>query len=340
MKVSIIVPVYNVEQYIDRCFESICTQTFDNEEIECLFIDDSSPDDSYSILKRRILKYSGKINYKIIRHKENKGLAGARNTGIEASTGEYIYFLDSDDEILPNCIKFLVKTASTNPDCDYIQGSALRINHLGEKFDNYVIRKDFPNYSDNKRWLTRNILGRRTIPVTAWNKLIKKDFIVSNSLSFKEGILHEDEHWNYKATLYIKKIAFCKNPTYLHYLNDGTIMTNSDKTKSLTSWGLIISDASCQTNKNISVFHRKFVYQISFNALKSYFFERHTLDDTFIKSLQRGIVKFQETIPQKGILQIVEQILRSIFFCPGKLQKLIVTTPLRVPYPLLLKLFR
>ena len=105
IKVSIIVPVYNVEKYINRCFESIINQRYTN--IECIFVDDCSPDNCFEILNQRIAEYSGEIEFRIIRHIQNKGLSEARNSGTYQSSGEYVYYLDSDDEITQDCIQIL-----------------------------------------------------------------------------------------------------------------------------------------------------------------------------------------------------------------------------------------
>ena len=103
MKISIIVPVYNVEQYIKECFGSISTQTYKGE-MECIFVDDCGQDNSVTMLNNLIKDYQGLIKFRIIHHDHNKGLSGARNTGILHATGDYLYFIDSDDTITPDCI--------------------------------------------------------------------------------------------------------------------------------------------------------------------------------------------------------------------------------------------
>ena len=91
MKISIIVPVYNVEPYIRECFSSIATQTYKGK-IECIFVDDCGQDKSVEILEELIADYHGSISFSIIHHEHNKGLSGARNTGICHATGDYLYF--------------------------------------------------------------------------------------------------------------------------------------------------------------------------------------------------------------------------------------------------------
>ena len=104
-KVSIIIPVYNVVDYIERCWKSVNAQTY--SDIELIFVDDCGTDESISKLETLISEGS-RFPVQIIKHKKNRGLSAARNTGIEASSGDYVYFLDSDDDLVPSCIEELV----------------------------------------------------------------------------------------------------------------------------------------------------------------------------------------------------------------------------------------
>ena len=135
IKVSIIIPVYNVEKYIERCLRSVISQTYSN--IECILVNDGTPDRSFEIAKEFINKYNHKeksnIDFILIEHEHNKGLSEARNTGVRASTGEYVYFLDSDDAIMPEAIKDLVQTVERNKRPDVIYGSTLLIDSKEQK---------------------------------------------------------------------------------------------------------------------------------------------------------------------------------------------------------------
>ena len=124
MKVSIIIPVYNVAPYIQRCIESVQAQTY--KDIECLLIDDCSTDESITIVEKIISECKDSSCFSIIHHNTNQGLSAARNTGIIASTGEYIYFLDSDDSITSDCIELLVHLAVKYPEADYVQGNTVQ----------------------------------------------------------------------------------------------------------------------------------------------------------------------------------------------------------------------
>lgn len=221
MKISIIVPVYNVEQYIKECFDSISAQTYKGE-IECIFVDDCGQDDSVAVLEKLIADYHGAIKFCIVHHEHNKGLSGARNTGICHAKGDYLYFIDSDDSITPDCIEKLVDLAEKYPQVDIVQGSTKsKLKWL------QLANKHFPEYSDNFKWIRKTMLLRFSIPMTAWNKLVRKDLVVKNGLYFEEGLIHEDEIWNFMLAKHVHSIAFCCDITYIYRENMDGIMGQS-----------------------------------------------------------------------------------------------------------------
>ncbi|MCW0484119.1 glycosyltransferase family 2 protein [Gaoshiqia sediminis] len=257
MKVSIIVPVYKVEEYIQRCFDSIKNQTYTT--IECIFVDDCSPDNCYEILKQQIAEYSGWIDFKILRHEQNKGLSGARNTGTLAATGEYIYYLDSDDEITPDCIDTLVKLARKYPGVEMVQGNTKTIPQPEVDWRN-IKSKGFPEYVADHLWIKKHCFSEPRIPVNAWNKLIKIDFLIENKLIFKEGIIHEDEHWMFFVSKYLHRITFSKNYGYLHYIVPGSIMQTGSDNKSILAWLTIIQDWTNNFDGEFACLQKQFAY--------------------------------------------------------------------------------
>ena len=220
MKISIIVPVYNVEPYIRECFDSIAAQTY-NGALECIFVDDCGQDRSVEIIETLMADYQGTIDFSLIHHEHNMGLSGARNTGIRHASGDYLYFLDSDDSITPDCIEKLAALAVKYPGVEIVQGSAQsKIDVLcleGKKLKEY--------YSDYK-WIRKAFLQRYTIPVTAWNKLVSRKFILLNKVFFEEGVIHEDELWNFFLAKHVRKIAFYKTNTYNYRENPNGIVKN------------------------------------------------------------------------------------------------------------------
>lgn len=238
-KVSIIVPVYNVSLYIKRCLNSIVAQTYKN--IEVIFVDDCGVDDS--IAKVEDFIKSTDIDCKILRHAKNLGLSAARNTGLEAVTGEYVYFLDSDDEITDNCIELLV-AALNQFEYDIVCGNYSAIG--GEVQCELRVGKG-------------PIIGNATILNTflenkwyamAVNKLYRYQFIQAHSLRFKEGIIHEDELCSFAVSLCAESLYVETKRTYNYYINPGSIMTNLNLIRHFCSWATILLDmSSCARNQ-------------------------------------------------------------------------------------------
>lgn len=226
IKISIIVPVYNVERYIRECFESIAAQTYEGE-LECIFVDDCGQDGSMALLERLIASYKGNIQFSILHHEHNRGLSAARNTGIEHATCDYLYFLDSDDSITPDCIERLAALAEKYSGVDIVQGSArCTWKALSMK------GKNAPEFSNDAAWIRIGFLRRSTIPVTAWNKLVRTELIKEYQLYFEEGLIHEDDLWSFLLSKHVKSIAFCEEETYLYRENAAGIMgTIQDRTQ-------------------------------------------------------------------------------------------------------------
>ena len=112
MKVSIIIPVYNVGDYIEDCLRSVIRQVYSGD-IECIIVDDCGTDNSIALAERLMASYKGPIQFIILHHQHNRGLSAARNTGIDVAQGDYIFFLDSDDELTDDSIATLTKPLET-----------------------------------------------------------------------------------------------------------------------------------------------------------------------------------------------------------------------------------
>ena len=241
--VSIIVPMYNVEKYIERCIESVKAQTY--AQWECICVDDCTPDKSVEILEHLI---EGDKRFSILHHDKNRGLSAARNTGTKVAQGDYVYYLDSDDELTPICIESLVRLAEKYPKAEIIQGSTHSIPDEKDDWRDINNKTDYPEYTDDKDWIMRHFYALDNfIPVNAWNKLIKKEWIdaAGDKLLFVEGIIHEDERWLFDVVECISAIAFSRMITYLHYQTEGSIMTSKAKSnyKSVSSMIIILNDA-------------------------------------------------------------------------------------------------
>lgn len=223
MDVSIVIPVYNVEKYIGPCLESVIQQTYKGS-IECIIVDDCGTDNSIDICKNIISKYTGTtINFVLYSHKCNRGLSAARNTGLKIATGDYIYFLDSDDTIVPECIELLITVSKKYPAAELIQGGGK--TSKGEylmDLDNKVL----PDYTEDKDFIVQALFNINILPVSSWNKLVKRSFILEHSIFFIEGVIHEDMGWNFFLAKYLKKMSICKYNTYNYLIRDGSIMNS------------------------------------------------------------------------------------------------------------------
>lgn len=131
INISIIIPIYKVEAYIERCIKSVATQDGIGSayNLECILVDDCTPDKSMEIAKEVIKLYKN-IHFICLRHEVNKGCSVARNTGLEYATGGYIMFIDSDDYVLPNCLKLFTDEIIKNPAIDMVVGSTINNKKL------------------------------------------------------------------------------------------------------------------------------------------------------------------------------------------------------------------
>lgn len=263
IKVSIIVPVYNVEDYIKRCMLSIINQTYPN--IECIIVDDCTPDNSITIIQSLLQQYNGTISFQILKHTTNKGLSESRNTGTEKATGDYIYYLDSDDELTPNCIEHLVDIAKTDNSIEIVQGNTKRLPEISgtDWYDisQYNLPTEFIDNDSIRNWFYDL---NTTKPINAWNKLIKKDFLKTNTISFEPGIIHEDELWMFYVTKFVNHIRFTHQVTYKHYCTPNSIISTSSKQKSAVHISKILKIAT--SNFDYKYFKQQYKFYLSYFA--------------------------------------------------------------------------
>ena len=203
-KVSVIVPIYNVEKYLEKCINSLLSQTL--EDIQIILVNDGSKDNSGNIAKEYEKNNKDRVIYV---EKENGGLSDARNYGLKYATGDFIAFLDSDDYIEKNAYEEMYnKAIEENADyveCDFIW-----------EFPNKIrVDKQYP-YKNKKEMLS-------FVRVVAWNKLIKRQLITDNNLEFPKGLRYEDVEFTYKLIPFVNKFAYVNKP-FIHYVQrEGSI---------------------------------------------------------------------------------------------------------------------
>ncbi|WP_285815958.1 glycosyltransferase family 2 protein [Thomasclavelia cocleata] len=220
--ISIIIPVYNVEKYLNRCVASVINQTYSNLEI--ILVDDGSTDSSYDLCKK-LKKEDSRI---VVIHKENGGLSEARNTGISVSTGNYIFFLDSDDYIKENTIEVLYETIKKD-NTDLVLFDFIKILDTGEVIQDETNIKSY-EIVDSKTLLNRIIYGQYWRYVPAWNKLYKSD--IWSDLYFPVGKLHEDEYIIHEVFNRCENVSIIPDKLLYYVQRSGSIMSNiSDKNR-------------------------------------------------------------------------------------------------------------
>lgn len=244
--ISIIIPVYNVEEYIEDCIQSVIHLDIpESLKIECLVVDDCGPDKSMEIAERIISGYEGSILFKILKRDRNGGLSAARNTGLDAAQGRYVYFLDSDDVLTPNAIASLWSVVDKHPGIDLIIGDFEPFPDNGDKapFMNQLCEDYFSKGNDfHSKYLTLS-------PLTAWNKLYRRAMLDKNGVRFLEGIIHEDVLFLYQLYNRIKDFGICREKTYLYRQREGSIMSEKNSERSKKSWQTIISTLLRETEQ-------------------------------------------------------------------------------------------
>lgn len=235
-KVSIIIPIYNVEPYILECLESVANQTI-ADKLECILVDDCGTDNSVSVAESFLKSYSGGIHFELLHHQKNGGLSAARNTGVHAAHGEYLYFLDSDDMIIPRCMEILVEIADRHH-ADVVIGSYATDDNRMSQFD----KIDYPECVSDKGKVKRMMLDYEVIPVTAANRLIRRELMVKNNLYFKEGIIHEDNYWTFFLAKHVERMAICKEKVYYYRSTPGSITNKVNVEKETFAYRSMIED--------------------------------------------------------------------------------------------------
>ncbi|MBR3134876.1 MAG: glycosyltransferase [Clostridia bacterium] len=213
-KVSVIVPVYNVEQYLEKCLNSLVGQTI-ADDIEIIVVNDGSTDGSHDIIKEFEEKHSNIIYLR----KENGGLSDARNYGLKRATGDYIAFLDSDDFVDETLYEKLYNKA-IEEEADYVECDFYWA-YPKRKKDKYKLKLDKGIRYENKEEMISH--GR----VCAWNKLIKKDIITEE---FPKGLKFEDIEFFYKLVPNINKVAFVEEPLIYYVQRSNSLINKQDYT--------------------------------------------------------------------------------------------------------------
>lgn len=223
IKISVIIPVYNVEKYLCECVDSVLNQTYRN--IEVILVDDGSTDNSPKLCDQ----YSKRDNRVMVIHKKNGGLSSARNAGMKTMTGEYFVFLDSDDywnsnRFLKDAVINYLEFKNTDV---VIFGYAKYFEDTGEKIDYIDFSREFSG--ENKLEQIKSLIESDMFQSSSCNKIIKTSIYESNDLTFREGIFSEDIDWNARLLIYADSFDVMKRTVYMYRQNSQSITHTKNK---------------------------------------------------------------------------------------------------------------
>lgn len=274
-KVSVIVPMYNVEQYVEKCLETLVNQTL--KEIEIIVVNDGSTDESKKIVQKIMKQFPDKIVYK---EKENGGLSDARNYGIPYAKGEYIAFLDSDDYVEKDMYEKMYKIAqkenSDMVECDFYW-----------EYPNKT-KKDVGELYQGKKEMIEKVR------VVAWNKLIKREVLEKAKVEFPKGYRYEDVAFTYKLIPYLEKVSFLKEPC-VHYMQRENSISNVQNERNKEIFEVL--------EEVIRDYQEKGIYE-TYQTELEYVYVRYA----FCSSLLRIVKITDETIRKKLLKETWEKV--------------------------------
>lgn len=220
IKFSVVIPVYNAERYLYRCLDSLHKQSYNNFQV--IVIDDGSNDDSISII-REMAKKDSRFQY---RSEKNNGPAFARTLGVKLSNGDYICFVDSDDEVSRDYFSTLDNIISSHS-VDILEINATIIKENG---DRKLLQKlnNGGKEMTGITFLTDYLKQYNYFNVVPWSKVVRRSYIVSNNLYFKKRYA-EDELWSHEIYANAKKVMYCQNSIYIQHSHSGSLSNKKKK---------------------------------------------------------------------------------------------------------------
>ncbi|MDO4813695.1 MAG: glycosyltransferase [Gemella sp.] len=227
MKYSLILPIYNIAEFLERCFESIISQNFDNYEV--ILVNDGSTDSSGQICDRYAEKYD---NFKVF-HLENGGVSNARNFGLSKASGDYIWFLDADDYIVGQPLAELANKLDEHKP-ELVVFNYQDYNYISKKYKDKVV--PFSGYADREKFRSNFAkLFRTDMFFTVWNKLYRREFLLDNSMKFeKSAYFGEDVVFNLDLYRKVNNVYFENTNYYIYIFGRPTSAANVYRKERLT----------------------------------------------------------------------------------------------------------
>ena len=278
-KISIIVPVYNVEQELPRCIESLTNQSFEN--IEIILVNDGSSDSSLEIC----YDYAQKDSRIIVINQKNKGLSGARNVGLLKASGLYVLFVDSDDYICRlSCEKFIEIIMKSEP--DIIVGVGEKVFKGGVELMRHTNLIPKRVYSSSEYVMKAIVANQWYAPV--WLKIYKREFLISNKLLQREGFLHEDMEFLPRVFLLDSRVVYMDYIFYYYIIREDSITQNRKSNKNFEDLIIILSEWKEMFDLISDIKFRRLLYGV---LVKQYLFacrEHKKTNRNYINGINLG----------------------------------------------------
>lgn len=303
-RVTLAMPIYNVECYVEKSLISALNQTF--ESIEYLVVDDKGSDKSMDIVRKVIEAHPRGKDVRIIDHIVNQGLGATRNTSIAEATGEYIFFMDSDDEITPNCIQLMYDKMQEHP-VDFVVGSVLyRCSDGSEiikaKYEDAIIEANY------------NVVMQRCTPgclhIETWNKLYSTTFLRQNKITCVPHHLNEDVVFSTSIILASNSFLSISNYTYIQYYREDSTMGKMVKGYSSVRQAkeyieiayFLKNRLNAQTGTNIYPIFYRFVSYRFYGSISCYI----KCDKLTAREKCKYLSQLYRNMPSNSILQSVK----------------------------------
>jgi glycosyltransferase involved in cell wall biosynthesis len=302
-KVTLSMPIYNVEKYVERALLSALNQTF--ESIEYILVDDKGTDSSIDIVKEVIKKHPRGKDVRIIDHESNIGLGGTRNTAIDNAQSEFLYFMDSDDEITPDCISILYKAMMETP-VDFVAASHKRVSSDIRR-NKMVVYSDTFVQKDKYAVASNYYLRKMSINLYTWNKLYNINYLKNNSIKCIPHHIGEDLYFSFQVILQAESCRLLPDITYIYY--DAGWFTSIHWNNFSLRW--------CQ--EALEIFTLQIEYAQFFHDI--YFYP------DIIKSIYKNKLDFAINLSKSNVLSSKEKkyFLKKYFEYPVSIEKIVNT---------------
>ncbi|MCT7912246.1 glycosyltransferase [Arcobacter lacus] len=288
--ISIIVPVYNAEEYLDECLQSILKQTI-IENIELICVNDGSSDNSLEILNL----YKTKFPNMLIIDQKNAGSAMARNNGLQIAKGEYIYFVDNDDYLAnENCLSELYSVAKKE------SLDILNFNHLilkNNSLNKFSIKRENNKIYTGKEYLSTAQKGN--ITNTPWDKILKRSYLKEINFAYTSGVISDDAEALLPLFYDAKKVSFVDNFAYVYRIRPNSVMTGEKTEKYIISTKKILETYTKFYDSEKDKGIRRFLKSLIFNRLLSYYeliFEKNDFINKYIDDYESYKTKYLNKI--------------------------------------------